>query len=181
MLAVTLLVLAYGIFGSMGALAAARQRSTFLELANAEVEAMRALDYEAVGVDPDDPNFESAYGPGGQFEGRSAVTTETDGLPPYREPPSHRRRIRCRPNGGLEWRVRGEALGDLDQHGRRGATCYRRRKVQASSRPYRVGAAWWLTWLGRVHLSLLPRRTGQAPTTADSHSAIQRSCDGVGW
>jgi prepilin-type N-terminal cleavage/methylation domain-containing protein len=78
-LAVTLLVLAYGIFGSMGALAAARQRSTFLELANAEVEAMRALNYSSVGVSASD--LSSATGlalyPGGEYLGRDAVVVAT--------------------------------------------------------------------------------------------------------
>ena len=78
-LAVTLLVLAYGIFGSMGALAAARQRSTFLELANAEVEGMRALDYNSVGVSAAD--LGSATGtslyPGGEYLGRDAVAVAT--------------------------------------------------------------------------------------------------------
>lgn len=77
-LAFVLMAVAYGLFGSMHTLQAVRQRSTFLELANAEVEAMRALEYDTVGASASDPLFAAAY-PGGEFEGRDAVIEEPDG------------------------------------------------------------------------------------------------------
>lgn len=94
-LAVALLSLAYGIFGGMTVLQAGRHQTSFLELANAEAEAIRALDYanagvnggiaDGVGPEPD-PNLDAAYPPVGgvnQHNGRPAVIIN----PPRAETP----------------------------------------------------------------------------------------------
>ena len=84
-LAVTMMTVAYGLFGGMRVLQAGRHETSFLELANAEAERIRALDYEDAGVNggtadgvaPDpDPNLNAAYPPVGgvnKFNGRDAV------------------------------------------------------------------------------------------------------------
>lgn len=90
-LAVALLSLAYGIFGGMNVLQAGRHQTSFLELANAEAEAIRALNYDEAGVNSDDsalvpvvdPDAHYLYGgvdAGGnpiyQFNGRDAVVID---------------------------------------------------------------------------------------------------------
>ncbi|HUQ40453.1 MAG TPA: PKD domain-containing protein [Acidimicrobiales bacterium] len=76
MLALALLSLSYGMYSGMNALQVARHKTSFLELANAEVEKVRALNYDDAGVNggtvSPDPNLATAY-PGNQFEGRDAV------------------------------------------------------------------------------------------------------------
>lgn len=99
-LALALMAVAYGLFGSMRGLQAARQRSTFLELANAEVEAMRALAYETVGASASDPLYAAAY-PGGQFEGRDAVTQTPDGTALTVSTPAIRTAVTTSPIEGL--------------------------------------------------------------------------------
>lgn len=61
--------------GGLGALGAARQRSAFLEVANAEMERLRSHPYDDVGVFTGDPNLTAAY-PGGKFEGHDAVLVD---------------------------------------------------------------------------------------------------------
>ena len=75
-LAVTMLVIAYGLFGGMTVMQVARHKTAMLELANAEAEQIRALDYDDAGVNTDDPNKDSAYplvGGINKFGGRDAV------------------------------------------------------------------------------------------------------------
>ena len=67
------LALSFVLFGAIDAFAAARIRSSFVEIANGEIEEIRSLPYESAGVLTTDPNFSTAY-PGGQFEGRDPVT-----------------------------------------------------------------------------------------------------------
>ena len=73
------LALSFVLFGALDAYAAARTRSAFVEIGNAELEEMRSLPYSDVGVrtDGSDPTYSTAptgsY-PGGQFEGRDAVS-----------------------------------------------------------------------------------------------------------
>jgi PKD repeat protein len=67
--------LAHATFGGMAALQASRGRSVFIELANAEVEDLRALRYEAVGVSTTDPDRSTAY-PGNVYESRQAVLVD---------------------------------------------------------------------------------------------------------
>jgi len=109
MLAVTLLVLAYGLYGSMSALQAARQRTTFLELANAEVEQMRALDYDTIGVDPSDPVLLSGthYDAAGKFEGRTAVTTKPAGAALTATTPAMRTVVDSTPTAGVSAGIEG--------------------------------------------------------------------------
>ena len=79
-LAVTMLSLAYGLFGGMNVLQAGRHKTTFLELANAAAEEIRALPYDAAGVRQDDATAPDAYeGTVGSFEfdGRDAVEITT--------------------------------------------------------------------------------------------------------
>jgi len=61
MLAVTLMVIAYGLYGGMSVLQNSRHKTAFFELANAEAELMRSLPYGDVGVYSDDPDRASAY------------------------------------------------------------------------------------------------------------------------
>lgn len=78
-LAVSLITVAYGLFGGMRVLQAGRHKTTFLELANAEAESLRALDYEAAGVNSDDPDLSTAYTPSGSsylHDGRLAVVID---------------------------------------------------------------------------------------------------------
>ena len=75
-LAVTMLVIAYGLFGGMTVMQVARHKTAMLELANAEAERIRALDYDQAGVNTNDPNKDAAYPPVGgvnRFGGREAV------------------------------------------------------------------------------------------------------------
>lgn len=64
--------LAHAMAGGMAALSAARQRTVFIELANAEIEGLRAITWEALGVSTLDPDRASAY-PGDVYDGRNAV------------------------------------------------------------------------------------------------------------
>jgi len=75
-LAMTMLVIAYGLFGGMNVMQAARHKTTMLELANAEAERLRALTYTEAGVNFNDPDIATAYPPVGgvnKFNGREAV------------------------------------------------------------------------------------------------------------
>ena len=84
-LAIALLSLAFGIFGGMRVLQAGRHQTSFLELANAEAETIRALNYAHAGVNggvadgvaPEpDPNLNTAYPPVAgvnKYNGRDAV------------------------------------------------------------------------------------------------------------
>lgn len=64
--------LAHATFGGMAALQASRARSVFIELANAEIEDLRALRYDALGVSTTDPDLAAAY-PGNEFKNGKAV------------------------------------------------------------------------------------------------------------
>ena len=87
-LAVTMISLAYGLIGGMGVLQAGRHETSFLELANAEAESIRALPYYDAGVNINDPNLTSAYpvvGGVNSFNGREAVVIDP---PSPRTPPA---------------------------------------------------------------------------------------------
>ena len=79
LMATVLLTMAYALFGAMSGLVASRQRSAFVEIANGEMENLRALAYEAVGVASTDTA--ATYDPGPKFEGRDAVVVAS-GAPP---------------------------------------------------------------------------------------------------
>lgn len=85
------LALAHSMAGGMAALSASRQRSVFLELANGEMERLRAIPWESLGVADDDPDLATAY-PGGAHDGRPAVLLDVDALvaadPAYEAPPA---------------------------------------------------------------------------------------------
>jgi prepilin-type N-terminal cleavage/methylation domain-containing protein len=75
-LAVTMLTIAYGLFGGMSVMQTTRNKTAMLELANAEAERLRALDYAEAGVNVNDPDIATAYPPVGgvnKFNGREAV------------------------------------------------------------------------------------------------------------
>jgi prepilin-type N-terminal cleavage/methylation domain-containing protein len=81
---VTMMGLLYTLFGGMRALAAARERSAFLEVVNAEMESLRALPYDSVAVLSTDLDFAAAY-PNGQYDGLDAVVVtpgSTSATPP---------------------------------------------------------------------------------------------------
>ena len=73
------LALAHSMAGGLAALSASRQRSVFLELANAEMEQMRSLAWESLGVSDEDPDLASAY-PANEHDGRDAVVLDVDAL-----------------------------------------------------------------------------------------------------
>jgi prepilin-type N-terminal cleavage/methylation domain-containing protein len=73
LLAMVMLGFAGAVYGGMGAWAASRQRSAFVEIANAEMETLRALPYDVVGVNTStDTDWSTAY-PSGQRDGRDYV------------------------------------------------------------------------------------------------------------
>ena len=78
-LAGVFLAMAFALYSGMNAFGAARQRSAFLEISNAEMEALRAVPYDKVGVSPADFTTSPTSGnyPGGQFDGRDAVVVAT--------------------------------------------------------------------------------------------------------
>ena len=87
-LAVTMISLAYGLFGGMRVLQAGRHETSFLELANAEAESIRALPYYDAGVNVNDPNLAAAYPLAGGLNthnGREAVVIDP---PSARTPPA---------------------------------------------------------------------------------------------
>lgn len=61
--------------GGLAGLNAVRSRSSFTEVANAELEAMRADDFTALGVSSTDPNLYASYG------GRAAVVVSASANP----------------------------------------------------------------------------------------------------
>lgn len=69
------LSLSFVMFGSLKALGAARQRSIFTDVANKEMEVLRALPYAEVGVRSDDLSTYTATTPP-QHEGRDAVVID---------------------------------------------------------------------------------------------------------
>ena len=73
------LTLAHSLAGGMAALSAARQRSVFIELANAEVENLRAIAWESLGVSTTDPDRATAY-PGDHHQGSPAVLLDVPAL-----------------------------------------------------------------------------------------------------
>ena len=75
-----LLSFAYVMYGGLNALGAARQRSAFVEISNAELETLRAMPYAQVGVSTSDPKYGTFY-PGGKYDGRDAVVVAS-GAPP---------------------------------------------------------------------------------------------------
>lgn len=77
LMAIVFLAVAQAMGGGFKALAAARQRSAFVEAANAEIEKVRGLSYEDVGVNASDPNLASQY-PSNQHNGRDAVIFSPD-------------------------------------------------------------------------------------------------------
>jgi prepilin-type N-terminal cleavage/methylation domain-containing protein len=77
-LAVTLMFIAYGLFSGMTVLEAARHKTAFFELANAEAERMRSVPYAEAGVDQSDVDVlvgGQPHYPGRKFPlgGRNAV------------------------------------------------------------------------------------------------------------
>jgi PKD repeat protein len=78
------LALSFVLFGALDAFAAARTRSSFVEIANAEIEEMRSMPYADVGVRDTDPNYVTAYPGGGtprKFESRDAVLVTSTAAP----------------------------------------------------------------------------------------------------
>lgn len=85
LMAMSLLALAQMLFSSMGALTAAGQRSSSLELVNKEMERIRALPYDEVCVESAD--IGSAYtGSPPMYDGRPAVVGTTCGFEPEEGP-----------------------------------------------------------------------------------------------
>ena len=68
-IAVVFTSLAFVLFGSMRASAAARQRASFTEIVNEQIEALRSLPYAQLGVKDNDPNLASGYGASTCVEG----------------------------------------------------------------------------------------------------------------
>src|SRR5262245_50526087 len=71
-IAVTFLSFSKAVASGLTTLQAGRERSAFMELANEELERVRALRFDALGVSTTDPNLASAY-PSDQHDGREAV------------------------------------------------------------------------------------------------------------
>ncbi len=71
LMASVLLTLAFALFGAMNGLVASRQRSAFVEIVNGEMETLRALSYDKVGVASN--NTSATYDPGPTYQGRDAV------------------------------------------------------------------------------------------------------------
>lgn len=81
------LSLSFVMFGSLKALGSARQRSIFTDLANKEMEVLRALPYAEVGVRSDDLSTYTATSPP-QHEGRDAVVIDVVANPATVAPPA---------------------------------------------------------------------------------------------
>ncbi|MDQ3574180.1 MAG: PKD domain-containing protein [Actinomycetota bacterium] len=79
LLSAILLSAASVLYGGMGALVSSRQRSAFVEIANAEMEKLRATPYLSVGVNTGDTATYQGSPP--TFEGRDAVVVAS-GAPP---------------------------------------------------------------------------------------------------
>lgn len=71
LMASVLLTMAFALFGAMNGLVASRQRSSFVEIANGEMENLRALSYDKVGVASG--NTATYPEPGPRYQGRDAV------------------------------------------------------------------------------------------------------------
>lgn len=81
------LSLSFVMFGSLRALGAARQRSIFTDVANKEMEVLRSLPYEDVGVRSDDLATYTPTTPP-QHEGRDAVVIDVVANPGTLAPPA---------------------------------------------------------------------------------------------
>lgn len=75
LMAGVMLTMAFALFGAMNGLVASRQRSAFVEIANGEMEILRALSYEKVGVASGDTG--ATYEPGPRYQGRGAVIVDS--------------------------------------------------------------------------------------------------------
>ena len=69
------------LFGSMRALTSARERSTFVEIATAEMDALRAVPYNLQGVASTDASYSAAY-PSALFDSHDRVTACTPPVTP---------------------------------------------------------------------------------------------------
>ncbi|MEY2475914.1 MAG: hexosaminidase [Actinomycetota bacterium] len=85
LLAVVMVGFAGAVYGGMAAWAASRQRSAFVEIANAEMETLRAVPYDSLGINTTtEPGWAAAY-PSNQHGGRDYVNVtpaDTAGLAP---------------------------------------------------------------------------------------------------
>lgn len=86
MVALTLMAIAFTslaavMSGGFRALGAARQRSAYVSVANAEIEQLRSAPYEQVAVWTSDPDLLAQYGSGNQYEGHDAVLTTNSAVP----------------------------------------------------------------------------------------------------
>lgn len=79
-LASVFLALSYVMFGSLNALGASRQRSVFVEVANKEMELLRSLPYDEVGVKSNDLATYGGTPP--RHENRDAVVLDVGSLAP---------------------------------------------------------------------------------------------------
>lgn len=79
-IAVSFLALGFVLTGALEAYASARSRSSFTQVANAEIESMRALDYDDLGVRGTDPDYAAAY-PSGAHAGREPVVVTSAAAP----------------------------------------------------------------------------------------------------
>ena len=76
LMAGVLLSMAAALFGAMNGLVASRQRSSFIEIANAEMENLRSLSYDMVAArQADTVGANSIYAPGAKYQGRDAVVS----------------------------------------------------------------------------------------------------------
>lgn len=73
--------LALVLTGGFGALAATRQRSSYVAVANAEIEKIRSMPYDKVGVWTSDPDLFNQYSGGTTYEGHDAVLTMDSASP----------------------------------------------------------------------------------------------------
>lgn len=87
LMAMGMLALAQMMFSGLNTLRLSRERSAMIEIANAEMEKLRALDFGSLGVDdtvadgdPVDPNFLTQY-PGGKHDNRPYVPATAGDTP----------------------------------------------------------------------------------------------------
>ena len=78
LMASVLLTMSFALFGAMKGLTASRQRSAFVEIANGEMEKLRAVDYELVAVKNSDV---ATYDAGPRYQSRDAVVTNDPDAP----------------------------------------------------------------------------------------------------
>lgn len=187
--------LAHATFGGMAALQSSRARSVFIELANAELEDMRALRFDALGVSTTDPNLSTSY-PGNVYKNRKAVLIDVAAQraidPTFPDPPPAVEVFDTAPSDGVptpytirRWVTWSKVAGSTKEYVKRGQVRIEWNDRNGQQRTTEEYSLYYPGGLGRAPVDSPPVArittdliSGSAPLTVAFDGSTSTDADG---